>query len=84
MPSMFSALPSARIFTLVPACITVITSDVVASPERSLRFSETVIVLFLATLVDGYNFTSQDDTVKIVEEIINYLSANDKIVIDFL
>lgn len=31
----------------------------------------------------GYNFTSQDDTVKIVEEIIYYLSANDKIVIDF-
>ena len=83
MPSMFSALPSSKIFTFVPADITVRTSDVVASPERSFRFSETVIVLFGETLVDGYNFTSQDDTVKIVEEIINYLSANDKIVIDF-
>lgn len=31
----------------------------------------------------GCNFTSQDDTVQVVEEIIKYLNINDKIVIDF-
>ena len=50
MPSIVSALPSSRIFTFVPADITVRTWVEVASPERSFRFSVTSIVLFLETL----------------------------------
>lgn len=56
IPSIVSALPSSRIFTFVPACITVRTWEEVAFHERSFRFSFTVIVLFRAMLVEAVEF----------------------------
>ena len=44
------------IFTFVPADITVRTCVDVASPERSFKFSFTVIVLFKATFVEVVDF----------------------------
>ena len=58
IPSMFSAFPSSRIFTFVPADITVRTSDVVASPERSVPEVKPVVFRYVMVYYNRKRITT--------------------------